>query len=229
MWKFKRYEASIGIGPSSFYGDIGGYSQSKNVLGLRDITLKQIRFDVSGNFKYRITQEFSVRLCLSTGLLQATDKRGSNEGRGFKASTFFVESDLIAEYYFIKNKAESSYLFTKGQHPGFITFIKKLDFYALTGIGGVGYTVKGNNRLETFGMHHGGFAGVIPVGLGSTLIYSPNINFGVEFTARYSLSDYIDGYTSQYSNSNDVYYFFNFTVSYKMRTGPKGWPILKRR
>ena len=72
-----------------------------------------------------------------------------------------------------------------------------------------------------------GFAAVIPVGLGTTLIYSPDINFGVEFGGRYSFSDYLDGYTSQYSSSNDVYYFFNFTFTYKLKTGPKGLPFLQ--
>ena len=65
------------------------------------------------------------------------------------------------------------------------------------------------------------------LGLGSTMIYSPNFNFGVELTGRYTFSDNLDGYTSQYSSSNDVYYFFNFTITYKMKNGAKGWPSFR--
>jgi hypothetical protein len=227
IWKLKRYEASVGLGPSFFFGDIGGYSQTKNILGLRDITLKQTRFDFNVNFKYRITQTVNVRLSLASGLLHATDTRGSNENRGLEASTTFNELSLIGEYYFIKNKAEDSYLFVKGKETGINGIIKSLDFYAFTGIGGLGYSIKGNAKLESIGINPGSFTAVIPVGIGSTLIYSPDFNFGIELSGRYSFSDNLDGYTSQYSSANDVYYFFNFTITYKLKTGANGWPSFR--
>ncbi len=227
IWKLKRYEAILGAGPSFFFGDIGGYSQSKNILGFRDLTVKQIRFDINANFKYRVTQEFSLRFSLATGLLNATDTRGSNELRDFQASTFIFEQAMIGEYYFIKNKAENSYLFSKGRKTGFFSFLRSLDFYAFAGIGGLDYSVKGNNRLENKGLSTTGFTPIIPFGVGSTLIYSPNINYGVELTSRYSFSDNLDGYTSQYSRSNDVYYFLNFTITYKLKTGAKGLPSFR--
>jgi hypothetical protein len=227
IWKLKRYEAVVGIGPSFFFGDVGGYSQTKNILGLKDITFKQMRFDFNANLRYRISQTINIRLGFTTGLLHATDIRGSNENRGFESSTLIIEPSLIGEYYFIKNKAEDSWLFTKGDKPGLIGILKSLDIYVFTGIGGLGYSVKGNNALEKSGINPGGFTAVIPVGLGSTLIYSPNFNFGVELTGRYSFSDNLDGYTSQYSSSNDVYYFLNFTITYKMKTGANGWPSFR--
>jgi hypothetical protein len=227
MWKLKRYEASLGLGPSFFFGDVGGYSQSKDILGLRDITLRQTRFDFNANFKYRITQTVNIRLSLTSGFLHATDTRGSNVGRGLEASTIIFEPALIGEYYFIKNKAENSYLFTKGKELGLNGFFKSLDFYAFTGIGGLDYSVKGNAKLESLMINPGGFTTVIPVGIGSTMIFSPNFNFGVELAGRYSFSDNLDGYTSQYSSSNDVYYFFNFTITYKLKTGANGLPSFR--
>ena len=227
IWKQKRYEAVVGIGPSFFFGDIGGYSQGKNILGIKDITLKQTRFDFNANFKYRITQDINIRLSLTSGVLHATDVRGSNENRGFEASTIIIEPALLGEYYFIKNKTENSYLFFKGENPFRNGIFKSLDFYVFAGIGGVGYSIKGNSKLENFGINPGGFTAVIPVGVGSTLIYSPNFNFGVELTGRYSFSDNLDGYTSQYSRSNDVYYFLNFTITYKLKTGANGWPSFR--
>jgi hypothetical protein len=159
--------------------------------------------------------------------MHAIDKRGSNENRGFEAVIRFIEPAFLGEYYFVKNKAEDSYLFTKGEKTGLNGFLRSLDFYAFTGVGGLGYFIKGNAKLENLRPKNNGFTAVVPFGLGSTLIYSPNINFGVELTGRYSFSDNLDGYTSQYSNSNDVYYFLNFTITYKMKTGPKGWPSFR--
>jgi hypothetical protein len=227
IWKLKRYEVVVGFGPSFFFGDIGGYSISKNILGLKDITVLQTRFDVNINMKYRFSQAFDIRLSLTSGLMHATDIRGSNENRRYEASIQFIEPALMGEYYFIKNKAENSYLFTKGKNTGFIGFIKSLDFYAFAGIGEIGYSIKPNAALESHGLKTGGFAAVIPVGLGSTLIYSPNINFGIELTGRYSFSDNLDGYTSQYSSANDVYYFLNFTFTYKLKSSAKGLPSFR--
>jgi hypothetical protein len=224
IWKLKRYEATLGFGPSFFFGDVGGYSQNKNLFGLRDISVFETRFNINGNIKYRLTQDLNLRVSLTTGIFHAADVKGSNENRDFEASTVFFEPLVIGEYYFIKNKAEDSYLFSKGKNNGLFGILKSLDFYLFTGIGGLAYSVKGNANLVNHGMNNGGFTGVIPAGVGTTLIYSPELNFGVELSGRYSFSDYLDGYTSQYSSSNDVYYFFNFTITYKLKTGKKGLP-----
>ncbi|MCA1741689.1 MAG: hypothetical protein LC630_04320, partial [Bacteroidales bacterium] len=52
LWKMKRYEVMAGVGTSQFYGDVGGYTIGENALGLRDLTLKQTRFNVNGSFRY---------------------------------------------------------------------------------------------------------------------------------------------------------------------------------
>jgi hypothetical protein len=227
IWKLKRYEAVVGIGSSFFFGDIGGYSKSKNILGFKDLTLHQTRFNFNANFKYRLTQQLNARLSLSTGSFHATDVRGSNENRGFEASTLFIEPVLLGEFYFIKNKAENSWLFTQGE-SGLIEILKSLDFYVFTGVGGIGYSISGNPKFEEIGFKSGGFSAVIPGGIGGTLIFSPNFNFGFEFSGRYAFSDNLDGYNPpQYSTSNDVYYFLNFTITYKLKTGANGLPSFR--
>jgi len=227
LWKMRRWEAVGGVGPSFFFGDIGGFSRTKNILGIRDLTYLQTRFDINGNLKYRITRDINARVSLTYALLRANDERGSNVERGYDATTSIFEPAVIAEYYFIKNMAENSYLFVKGKGPFVFELIKSLDFYAFAGVGGVSYSVKGNDKLTEHGMETGGFSAVIPGGLGATLIYSPDINFGVEVGGRYTFTDFLDGYTSQYSKANDVYYFLNFTVTYKLKTGPKGLPSFR--
>lgn len=229
LWKLKRYEASAGLGPTFFFGDIGGFSNGENILGLKDLSFLQTRVNLDLGVKYRVTQSVNARFSFSTGLLKATDERGSNEGREFEAATSFFQPALIGEYYFIKNKSENSYLFISSGKRFFKTLISSLDFYAFTGIGGMLYSVKGNDALETNpnGFDHGGFTAAVPVGVGSTLIYSPAVNMGVEFGGRYTFSDGLDGYTSQYSSANDVYYFLNFVVTYKLKTGRNGLPSFR--
>lgn len=227
LWKMRRWEAVGGVGPSFFFGDIGGFSQTKNILGFRDMNYRQTRFDLNGSLKFRITRELNARISLTYALMHATDERGSNENRMFESTISLFEPALIGEYYFIKNKSENSYLFVS-QKENFIKHLfTSLDFYVFTGIGGAAYSVKGNDALIAHGMETGGFTAVIPAGLGTTMIYSPNLNFGIEVGGRYAFTDYLDGYTSQYSKANDVYYFLNFSVTYKLKTGPHGLPSFR--
>jgi hypothetical protein len=227
IWKLKKFEIIGGLGTSQFFGDIGGFSRNKNFIGLRDISVLKTRFDVNANLRWRITQNLSTRLSLTYGLFHASDQGGSNAERGFAVDISVAEPALLLEYYFVKNKSESSYIFTKGRSDSGGGLLKSLDFYAFSGFGGLYYSVSANQNLKSRGIDPGGFTAVVPVGLGTTLVYSPNINFGVEFSGRYSFSDNLDGYTSQYSNSNDVYYFLNFTFTYKLKTAANGLPSFR--
>jgi hypothetical protein len=227
LWKLKRYEATAGFGPSFFFGDIGGFSKTENILGFKDMSFKQTRFNFNGSFKYRITSDINVRLSMTYGLLHATDKRGSNEGRGFEASVSILEPALIGEYYFIKNMSEASWLVNKGRGNRFKSIISKLDFYAFTGFGGLNYSIKPNEKLDAKVIEKKGLSAVVPVGVGSSFNFTPDLNLGVELGGRYTFTDNLDGYTSQYSSSNDVYYFLNFTITYKLKTGSNGLPIFR--
>ena len=231
LWKQRRFEACAGTGPSFFFGDVGGYSKTKNILGFRDMSFLQTRFNLNLSAKYRLYQAINLRFSTTYALLHATDIRGSNELRDFESAISIFEPALIGEYYFLKNKSENSYLFIKGRRSGIKGLIRSLDLYVFTGFGGLAYSGKPNERLKARQLQEGfkpsGFTAVMPVGIGTTLIYSPDFNFGVELGGRYSFSDNLDGYTSQYSSSNDVYYFFNFTVTYKLKTGANGLPSFR--
>jgi len=112
----------------------------------------------------------------------------------------------------------------KGKGRGFQSFFSMLDVYTFAGIGGLSYKVKPNDKLTPLATRTGGFCAVIPAGVGVNMIYSSYTNFGLELGGRYPFSDNIDGYTSIYSKSNDVYYFLNFTFTYKIKTGKNGLP-----
>jgi hypothetical protein len=230
LYKTKRMELIGGAGTSQFFGDIGGYSQNENILGLKDFILNQTRFNIEGALRYRIIPEFSVKLGLTFGMFHAVDKKGSNETREMEATTTFFEPVVTGEYYFIKSNKENSYSYLKGRSRRG-TFFSYIDIYAFTGIGGLAYSVKGNDVLIEAGMKNGGFTAVIPVGIGSNYLFNPDYSLGVELGGRYSFSDYLDGYSSQYSKSNDVYYFLTFTFTYKIPTKQNGMPkfLSKRR
>ena len=230
LWKMKRYEVTAGIGTSQFYGDVGGYTIGENVLGLKDLTLKQTRFNVNGAFRYFFTDNLAARLNLSYLMLHATDERGSNENRRYDAVTSVFEPSLIGEYYFIRNRERNSFLFqmNRGRARNRVKdFFRSIDVYALTGFGGAGFIVNPNDALEARGLPTRGFAAIVPLGLGAKLTFDPNILFGIELTGRYSFSDHLDGYTSQWSARNDVYHTFSVTFNYRIKTARNGLPSFR--
>lgn len=226
LWKLRRYEITAAIGTTQYYGDIGGFSQGENALGFKDFTFQNTRINISSSLKYRIIDDFSARLSLAFGTFHSVDTKGSNENRGFESSTMFFEPTIIGEYYFIRNSGDNSFLLLKGRGDVFRSFFSMLDVYGFAGIGGRAYKVTPNDELAPHATKTGGFTAVIPGGVGVNLVYSSYVSFGLELGFRYSFSDYVDGYTSDYSKSNDVYHFLNFTFTYRIKTGQKGMPGL---
>jgi hypothetical protein len=221
LWKLKRVELVGAIGTATFFGDVGGFSHGENAWGLKDITFLQTRYSLNFSVKYRITQNLNARISITHGILHATDERGSNESRGYEATNTILEPALIGEYYFIRNSAENSYLFNKGRGKGLGGILRSLDVYAFTGIAGLKYSIEPNQALQDNmtlkGLDTKGFTAAIPLGVGSTVATSPNITLGLELGFRYAFTDYLDGYTSQYSRANDVYYFLHFTFTYRLK------------
>ncbi|MFZ4726685.1 MAG: DUF6089 family protein [Paludibacter sp.] len=57
-----------------------------------------------------------------------------------------------------------------------------------------------------------GFA--IPFGLGYLFKYDTNLSIGAEFMIKYSLTDFVDGYSPKTSDFNDLIYGVSFTIGY---------------
>lgn len=235
LWKMKRYEATAALGTSQFYGDVGGFSIGENAIGLKDITFRQTMFNISGSFRYFIIDNVAVRLSFTYAMLHATDSRGSNEGRGYAAFTNIFEPSLMGEYYFIRNRERNSFLFQtrRGLSRNRLKdFLRSVDVYAMTGLGGAGYGVRGNDALiakwnSNPELRHSGFAAIIPLGIGAKVALDPNILVGAELTGRYAFTDYLDGYTSQWSARNDIYHTFSLTFNYRIRTARNGLPLFR--
>jgi hypothetical protein len=224
FWELKKLEISAGAGTTQIFGDIGGYSNGKNLMGLKDFTFRQTRFGGNISVRYRFSSKISARINFATGFFHATDSRGSNITRGFESTTFFMEPAFIGEFYIIRNKVENSYLTWPVKEPPIKLILSMLDFYFFAGFGELSFNVKPNEALAPFVTMKNGFVPVIPAGAGIRLNYSPALNFGLELGGRYPFSDHIDGFTSSASKHNDVYYLTNLIVTYKFKTPTRKRP-----
>lgn len=227
LWKLRRYEVYGGVGTAQVFGDIGGFTIGENALGFKDLLIKQTRFNLKAGIRYRAQEKLAFTFDLNFGLMSASDAKGSNESRGYESSITLFEPIIKAEYYFLKNNAESSYRFIKGEKT-INSVVARLDGYIYAGLGPVIYKATPNEALEERDIKNSGLALAVPIGLGINYLFAPNSLIGFDFGLRYTTSDYIDGYTSQFSRRNDVYYFMTFVYTYKLKTSEKGLPSFRK-
>lgn len=227
LWKLRRFELTANIGTSQFMGDIGGFTPGENALGFKDLTINNTRFVLGAGMRYRILEDVSVKLDINYAFLHASDKTGSNEARDYEASTSLFEPSVRGEYYFLKNKAEGMYRFTKGGEF-FGSLLSMIDLYVYVGMAPAFYKVNPNDNLLPALASEGGVTFVIPAGLGLNFLITPNNLIGVDIGHRFTFTDYLDGYTSQYSQYNDRYYFMTVVFTHKLKTSEKGLPSFRK-
>jgi hypothetical protein len=226
VWKMRRYEALVGVVSSNYFGDIGGYSKGENALGLKDFRLFQTRPGLYIGARYKILENVAVKLNFTLAFLHGTDEGGVNEGRNFKFSTTVFEPSVQVEYYFLPEKASQSYLMMKGKGIG--AFHPSFSACVFAGLGGGFFGTKKLENLEDVVLEeYSKSALVIPIGVGVKIGLTPKLSAGFDLGGRFTTTDYLDAYTSQYSKSNDVYYFGIINFIYKLKTSRTGWPVFQ--
>jgi len=229
-WKLTRYEAILGVGTANYFGDIGSVTTTNNWYGLKDISIRGIRPSFLAGARYKITQETSVKLNVILLMLGATDKSGTNPIRNYAFNTFGLEHSVQMEYSFLSDDSRRG-SFALYNRRGMLNNYSKIGIYILGGIGGLVYypfMIKDSvydKRNETFNESLS-YTAVTFGGLGAKMLVNNSMAFSVEFTGRYAMTDLLDGFTSRYSKFNDVYYFVNFNIIYRIKTSRKGYPII---
>ncbi|UCG27322.1 MAG: outer membrane beta-barrel protein [Bacteroidales bacterium] len=224
-WKIRRYEGIVGIGTSNYFGDIGGYSKGENILGIKDLSISRTRPSFYLGARYKLYEVLALKLNFTFGFLSGSDANKQNDARNLEFSATIFEPSIQVEYSFLKEKASQSYLMMKGS--GVRPFNSNISVYVFLGLGGGFFSPKAKENLENFEFDYSKATLVVPMGLGLKYGLSPKWSIGFDLGGRLTTTDYLDGYTSSYSKSNDVYYFGVINFVYKMRTTRSGWPAFR--
>lgn len=232
-WKLRRYEAVAGIGTAHYFGDIGGSATEENLFGIKDIELFNTRPSFYVGARYKIRHNMAVKVNFIWGFLKGSDE-GSypetayNRHAEFTANIF--EASAQFEYSIIseEQKYRTNAMFSK---RGMINNYSHYNIYAFAGIGGVFGWPKLEGEWSYYQYDPGTELGLtFPIGLGLKYVMSSNFSIGVEFGGRLTTTDYLDGYHIEgASKANDIYYFADFNVIYRIKTSRRGFPILGRR
>lgn len=216
-WKRLRYEVCIGIGTSSFMGDLGGGKNSDSFLddyfGDFDFSATRPSFYVGG--RYKLSPLFSTKVNLALGWVTGNDKWSTDIGRqsrNLNFSSVIFEQSAVLEMNIIKEnnakrwskrrkkrvRAYSVNLYTFLGVGGFYFSPQAyvLDdegdkvWYNLHDIGTEGQTITGNNYSR--------YSVCIPFGLGFKYGLNRKLDIGVEYGYRYTFTDYIDDVGGSY-------------------------------
>ncbi len=226
-WRLRRYEPYAGIGVTSFYGDIGGFSGTNTAMGFKDIQLEYSRPSIVLGLRYKLDSDMALKFNMVYGFVTANDVGSRNDARNYAFSSTIFEPSLQFEYYLLSEGRglASSALFNK---RGMVNNYSRFYIYVFGGLGGVFFNPKPQEDFETvFEDNFTKFGAVIPVGLGLKLSIDANWSLGLELGRRFTTTDFIDGYTSKFSDHKDTYYIGVFNVIYKIRNDRQGRPLLR--
>ena len=229
QWKLRRYEVDLYIGAVSFHGDIGLANKPlmNNLNGMRP----------SIGFKpgFKITQDLTVALDLGYIIYAGKDQEGSTHGRLYSFNSHAFQHLVRVEYYLIGDGRS----FISGamyNRKGMVNNYNKLYLYIFGGAGGVLSKSKvkdlnnnGEEPLTNPGYDNSmQYTAVFPVGGGARWSIDPRWSIGVEIGYQFTLSDYLDGYSSAWSEYNDSYYLTTVKAIYMIRNDRNGRPIFKQ-
>ncbi|PKP36937.1 MAG: hypothetical protein CVT98_06780 [Bacteroidetes bacterium HGW-Bacteroidetes-15] len=219
QWKLAPLELYGGIPTFHYFGDIGGSATESNLLGLKDITLRKLRPGINLGARYQIIKPLLIRGSYSFGFLAQSDINSRNEARNFAFSTIINEAYVSAELYIIPESDENYYYSIMQVRGGLRHFRQPLSLYVTLGAGGVHYRVTAKDALVGSSRFVGdkSFTMVVPFGIGIKYAIMPKVSLGAELIARYTMTDYLDGVTSDFSEFNDIYYSLNINVNYKIQ------------
>ncbi len=194
------------FGPSYLFGEIGGSSNSKSLLGATDWALVNTRTYYSFGAHVIFPSNVGVKANINYGRFVGDDQSSRNTNRAWSYSANVLEGDLeglVVLYggpYDVRGKAHMVYAFGGiGQMMSQSEFVG--DF---------------NDRREGDMVRRTEIAPTIPFGIGYQYRASNNFSVGAEFAYHYILSDYVDGVHSRFSKSEDMIASFNFTLSYQL-------------
>ncbi len=227
QWKMLRYEAALGIGTTNVYGDLGGAPNATNLLFIRDITFRNTRPTIYTALRYKLDPKMALKFNLDYGYSRNEDFNNSrNEQRQFISITNLIEASVQYEFYFLQEerRLKSAAMFNR---RGMVNNYSTIGAYVFAGVGGVVYWSELDVERRPIDIYkpETGITLALPIGVGLKYVLSDQWMLGWELGYRHTLSDFVDGIQTPWSNNNDVYWLSTLNLSYRIPTSRRGIPI----
>ncbi len=216
-WKKYRHELWFGVGATNVLGELGGGSEEASDLFL-DFDYQSSRYCVSGGYRYKLAEAFSVRGGLMYGQFTGSDEFSGDISRRHRNLSFrtpIIELTAVGEVYFIREKLSNRYRVRgiKG------SLSSGLSAYLFGGIGGFWFNPKGQfngswHALQPIGTEgqnvdpdkspYSRISMAIPMGIGAKYKINQNWAITLEYNFRFTLTDYLDDVSTDYADPDLV-------------------------
>ena len=227
QWKMLRYEAALGLGSTNVYGDLGGAPNATNLLFIKDITFRNTRPSIYTALLYKLDPKMALKFNFVYGYSRNEDFNNSrNEGREFISITNLIEASAQYEFYFLQEerRLKSAAMFNR---RGMVNNYSTIGAYVFAGAGGVVYWSDldvERRPIDTY-KPEAGITLALPIGVGIKYVLSDQWMLGWELGYRHTISDFLDGIQTPWSNNTDVYWISTLNLSYRIPTSRRGIPI----
>ena len=196
----REMEVLVGGGPNMFFCDIGDG-------GLGPVGFVAARYYVKDNIAARLNLAFAIGI--------DTDESTTNFARDYSFKTLILESTALIDYFFY----HSDIIGRQGRN-GLVLNVPRLGLYAFTGAGAIFFNPvpeagKGNYDFDN---DYSKISLVVPFGLGMQYRIDKKSSASFEVGRRFTPSDFLDGFSPESSNKNDMYYFVLISVNYKFKS-----------
>jgi hypothetical protein len=228
-WRLQRYEADLYLSAVAFHGDIG--LANENFLN----NFNGVRPSIGFYPKFRVFRDVKVGLDLSYLMYGGKDKEGSSHNRLYSFTSHGFQHVARVEYYFF-GLGRSQVTGAIYNRRGMLNEYNQLFIYAFAGAGGVvsKSKVKDLNNGGEEPLNNPGYSNkvhysaVFPLGIGFRFVVDPRWSIGGEFGYQFTTTDWLDGYSSQWSEYNDSYYLASVKAIYHIRNERNGRPIFRK-
>lgn len=197
--ELREMEVLLGGGPNMFFCDIG------------DGGLGPVGFIAA---RYYVKDDIVARLNLAYAVGIDSDESTTNFARKYSYKTQIIESSIKLEYYFYYSD-----FFGRKDWDGLVLHVPTFGLYVFTGAGTIFFNPKpeAGNQDYTFDDDYSKISLVVPYGLGMQYRFNQKWAASFEVGRRFILSDYLDGFSPESSNKNDMYYFALISVNYRFK------------
>ncbi|MFO8067498.1 MAG: hypothetical protein R6U11_07950 [Bacteroidales bacterium] len=227
-WKRERDHLVIGLGASSFMGDLGG-ADREGSNGIMDFDFYATRPAFLLGYRYYIIEDIAVRGNLSFGYIAGDDKftdeaYRSNRNIHFRSPLW--ELAVQGEYYFIRAYQMGARYRRVTRARGWFGY--NFSAYAFIGVGGFYFNPQGKfesanytgtvpqadlpsdgwynlRPLRTEGQsyfstrdEYSKISLTVPFGLGAIFVINRQLSVGIEYGFRKTWTDYIDDVSRTY-------------------------------
>ena len=245
-WKRDAQAIFFGTGTNNYMGDLGGGKKdAAHFLGIRDFDYQTTRPTFQFGYRLRIADMIVIKAFTSYAIISGNDAASGHVGRRARNLSFrspVIELGGQFEYYFLKEKVTPRYAFAS------LGGIRNIAAYMFFGFGGFYYNPKAKNLndgkwyalrpLGTEGQYaditytnyydptevlhtpkpYNQFAAFISMGIGAKYNINRQWSIGVEFSNRYTSTDYLDDAHDRYFNYDDF-----ADLSYPNGVDPQLW------